>query len=63
MSRSDLFGALSIRLTGGALLTPFLGAWSDRRGGARIVMVGSALLMAASLAPLRWIDSLPAYYL
>jgi MFS family permease len=62
-SRADLFGALSIRLTGGALLAPFLGAWSDRPGGARMAMVGSALLMIASLAPLRWVDSLPAYYL
>lgn len=61
-TRADLFGALSIRLTGGALLAPWLGAWSDRPGGARIVMVGSALLMAASLAPLSWIDSLPLYY-
>jgi MFS family permease len=62
-SRADLFGALSIRLTGGALLAPFLGAWSDRPGGARMAMVGSALLLIASLAPLRWVDSLPAYYL
>lgn len=62
-SRADLFGALSIRLTGGALLAPFLGAWSDRPGGARMAMVGSALLMIASLAPLRWVDSLSAYYL
>ena len=61
-SRSALFGALSIRLTAGALLAPVLGAWSDRRGGARIVMVAASLLLGASLIPLKWVDSLPAYY-
>jgi MFS family permease len=62
-SRSALFGALTIRLTGGALIAPFIGAWSDRAGGARWVMVVSSLLLAASLIPLRWIDSLLMYYL
>ena len=61
-SRSDLFGALALRLTGGALLSPFLGAISDRRGGARIIMVMAAVLMGLSLAPLRWTDSLLLYY-
>ncbi len=61
-TRSELFGALALRLTAGALLSPFLGAISDRRGGARIIMVGSAVLMGLSLAPLRWTDSLLLYY-
>ena len=62
-SRSELFGALAVRLTAGALLSPFLGVISDRRGGARIIMVAAAVLMGLSLAPLRWTDSLLAYYL
>jgi MFS family permease len=62
-SRSELFGALALRLTAGALLSPFLGAISDRRGGARVIMVISAVLMGLSLAPLRWTDSLLVYYL
>jgi MFS family permease len=62
-SRSALFGALTIRLTGGALIAPFIGVWSDRAGGARWVMVISSLLLAGSLIPLRWVDSLLMYYL
>jgi len=62
-SRSALFGALSIRLTAGALIAPFVGAWSDRAGGARWVMAISSFLLAGSLIPLKWIDSLSMYYL
>jgi OFA family oxalate/formate antiporter-like MFS transporter len=62
-SRSALFGALAIRLTAGALIAPFVGAWSDRAGGARWVMAISSFLLAGSLIPLKWIDSLPMYYL
>lgn len=62
-TRAELFGALSLRLTAGALLSPFLGAISDRRGGARIIMVAAAVLMGFSLAPLRWTDSLLVFYL
>lgn len=62
-SRSELFGALALRLTAGALLSPFLGAISDRRGGARVIMVVSAVLMGLSLAPLKWTDSLLVFYL
>lgn len=62
-SRSELFGALALRLTAGALLSPFLGAISDRRGGARVIMVISAVVMGLSLAPLKWTDSLLVYYL
>jgi MFS family permease len=62
-TRSELFGALAFRLTAGALLSPFLGAISDRRGGARVIMVAAAVLMGLSLAPLRWTDSLLVFYL
>ena len=61
-NRSALFGALSLRLTGGALLSPVLGAISDRRGGARVIMVGASLAMGLSLAPMKWVDSLWVYY-
>ena len=62
-SRSVLFGALSVRLVAGALIAPVLGAWSDRRGGARAVMVAATLLMGASLSPLKWTDTVLEYYL
>jgi MFS family permease len=62
-TRSELFGALALRLTAGALLSPFLGVISDRRGGARVIMTAAAVLMGLSLAPLRWTDSLLVFYL
>lgn len=62
-SRSELFGALTVRLIAGALVAPWIGAWSDRAGGLRPLMVVSSLLLVASLVPLKWVDSLLVYYL
>jgi len=56
-SRSEIFGALTLRFIVGAFGGLLLGGLADRRGGpARLLLIG-VIIDASSMAALRWISS------
>ncbi len=62
-SRSAFYGALTVRSVVSALIAPVIGPMQDAPGGARRLMLLTAIGIGCSLAALKWVDSLPMFYL
>ena len=61
-SRTNFFGALTIRSLVAGSLAPFIGPLQDTRTGPRRLMLVSAFLLGSSLIGMRYVESLWQFY-
>ena len=54
-SRTAFFTALTLRSLLGGFLAPVVGPWLDTRRGPRLLVLGGAIVLGASLASIRWV--------
>lgn len=62
-SRTSFFLAMTIRSLVAGVTAPFIGPWQDTKQGPRVLMFGSAILLALSLIGLRYVNHLWELYL
>ena len=61
-SRAAFFGAATFRSLAAGAIAPLIGPLQDSRSGPRLLLIITVLCMAASMALLKFVDSLLAFY-
>lgn len=61
-SRTQIFGALTVRGIVAGALQPFVGQLGDRITAPRIVVPIGVVILGVSMIALRWVDSIALYY-
>ncbi len=62
-SRTEIYGAMTVRALGNAAVAPLMGPMQDGRHGPRVFAVATAVTLAASMILMKWVDDLLVFYL
>jgi len=62
-SRTEIFGAMTVRALGNAVIAPLMGPLQDSKHGPRVFAIATAVTLAASMILMKWVDDLILFYL
>ena len=62
-SRTEIYGAMTVRALGNAVIAPLMGPLQDSKHGPRVFAVATAVTLAASMILMKWVDDLLVFYL
>ncbi len=62
-SRTAIYGAMTVRALGNAVIAPLMGPLQDSKNGPRVFAIATALTLAASMILMKWVDDLLVFYL